>query len=102
MIARVATFEGVNVAAAQASMDQAEAIIRPILAGLPGYGGGLELVAEDGRFLSIALFDTLENAEAAEQTFDQEMPAKLGHIFKEWEGNRVSVDRYQVAGDDRR
>ena len=69
---------------------------------LPGYSGGLELVSADGKFLSIALFDTMENAEAAEPTFDEEMPAKLGHLFQEWEGNRVSVDRYHVAGDDRR
>jgi hypothetical protein len=102
MIARVASFEGINVTAAQASMDEAEAIIRPILAGLPGYGGGLELVSEDGKFISISLFDTAENAEAAEPTFDEEMPAKLGHIFQAWEGNRVSVGRYHVVGDDRR
>ena len=102
MIARVASFEGINVEAAQSSMDEAEAIIRPMLAGLAGYSGGLELVSADGKFLSIALFDTEENAEAAEPTFDEEMPSKLGHIFQEWEGNRVSVDRYHVAGDDRR
>lgn len=102
MIARVASFEGVNVEAAQASMDEAEAIIRPIVGGLPGYSGALELVSPDGRFLSITLFETMEHAEAAEGTFDEELPAKLGHIFREWEGNRISVDRYTVAGDDRR
>jgi hypothetical protein len=59
MIARVASFEGVNLEAAQASMDEAQAIIRPILAGLPGYSGGLELVGSDGKFLSITLFDTM-------------------------------------------
>jgi hypothetical protein len=102
MIARVASFEGINVEAAQRSMDEAEAIIRPILAGLPGYGGGLELVSPDGKFVSVALFDTMENAESAESTFDEELPARLGHIFQEWKGNRVSVERYQVVGDDRR
>ncbi len=102
MIARVASFEGINVEAAKSSMDEAEAVIRPILAGLPGYSGGLELASADGKFISISLFETMENAESAESTFDEEMPAKLGHLFRDWEGNRVSVDRYQVVGDDRR
>ena len=31
MIARVASFEGIDVQAAQASMDEAEAIIRPLV-----------------------------------------------------------------------
>ncbi|HEX4519349.1 MAG TPA: hypothetical protein VH063_07190 [Gaiellaceae bacterium] len=102
MIARVASFEGVNVEAAQSSMDEAEAVIRPMLAALAGYSGGLELFAENGKFLSISLFDSVENAQAAEPTFDQEMPEKLGRIFQQWEGTRVSVDLYHVAGDDRR
>ena len=102
MIARVASFEDVNVQAAQDTMDQAEAIIRPLLEGLDGYQGAMELVSPDGKFLSITLFDSMENAQAAEPTFDQEMPEKLGHIFQEWAGRRVSVDRYEVAAQDRR
>jgi hypothetical protein len=101
MIARVAYFEGVNVEAAQATMDEAEAIIRPMLEGLSGYKGVLELVSEDGKFVSVTFFDSAESAQAAESTFDQEMPAKLGHIFQQWEGHRVSVDLYQVVGDRR-
>ena len=102
MIARVASFEGVNVQAAQDTMEQAEAVIRPMVEGLEGYRGALELVSSDGKFLSITLFDSMENAQAAEPTFDEEMPAKLGHIFEQWEGRRVSVDRYEVAGQDNR
>ena len=101
MVARVASFEGVNVQVAQQTMDEAEAIIRPIVAGLAGYEGHLELVSPDGKVLSITLFDSAENAAAAEQTFDEEMPAKLGHIFKEWAGRRLSVDRYEVMADSR-
>ena len=74
MIARVASFEGIDVQAAQDTMDEAEAIIRPLLEGLNGYQGALELVSPDGKFLSITLFDSMENAQAAEPTFDQEMP----------------------------
>ena len=89
MIARVASFEGVNVQAAQDTMDEAEAIIRPLVEGLSGYQGAMELVSPDGKFLSITLFDSMENARAAEPTFDQEMPQKLGHIFEQWAGHRV-------------
>jgi hypothetical protein len=102
MIARVATFEGVNVDAARNTMDEAEAIIRPMVERLNGYRGALELVSPEGKFLSLTLFDSVENAQAAEPVFDQEMPEKLGHIFQQWEGRRVSVDRYEVAGEDRR
>jgi hypothetical protein len=43
MVARVAIFEGVNVEAAQSTMEEAEAIIRPMLNGLAGYQGVTEL-----------------------------------------------------------
>jgi hypothetical protein len=102
MIARVASFEGIDVQAAQGSMEEAEAIIRPMVEALSGYRGALELVSPDGKFLSITLFDSMEDARAAEPTFDQEMPQKLGHIFERWAGHRVSVDRYEVAGQDTR
>ena len=101
MFARVATFEGINVQAAQASMEEAEAIIRPTLAALPGYQGAVELANQDGKFLSVTFFDSMENATASESTFDEELPAKLGHIFQEWAGTRTSVDHFMVVGDDR-
>lgn len=101
MIARVATFEGLNVEAARSTMDEAEATIQPLLQGLNGYQGSMQLVSPEGKFLSITLFDSLENVQAAEPVFDQEMPQKLGHLFQQWSGRRVSVDRYEVAADYR-
>jgi hypothetical protein len=101
MFARAATFEGINIQAAQASMEEAEAIIRPVLSALPGYRGAVELANQDGKFLSITFFDSMENATASESTFDEELPAKLGHIFQEWAGTRTSVDHFMVVGDDR-
>jgi hypothetical protein len=100
-VARVAIFEGINIEAAQATMDEAEAIIRPMIEGLTGYEGATELASADGRFISITVFDSAENAAAAEPTFDQEMPAKLGHIFEQWAGTRTSVGIFQVVGEDR-
>ncbi len=101
MVARVAIFEGVNVEAAQRTMERAEGIIGPMRAGLAGYAGATELFSADGRFISIVFFESSENAEAAEPTFDEEMPAKLGHIFQEWEGTRTSVGIFQVGTDVR-
>jgi hypothetical protein len=101
MIARVASFEGVDVQVAQQSMDQAEAVIRPLVEGLAGYEGHLELATQDGKFLSITLFETEANAAAAEPTFDEEMPKQLGELFQSWGGHRTSVDRYQVVSDSR-
>ena len=101
MIARVASFEGIDVQAAQGSMAEAEAIIRPLVDGLAGYQGHLELATQDGKFLSITLFDSEDNADAAERTFDEEMPKQLGQLFQSWGGHRTSVDRYQVVSDSR-
>ncbi len=101
MVARVASFEGVNAQEAEKTMDQAEAIIRPLVESLDGYQGHLELVSSNGKVLSITLFDSEETAQAAEQTFDEEMPRQLGDLFKDWEGRRVSVDRYKVLADSR-
>jgi hypothetical protein len=102
MIARVASFEGVNVPQARRTVDEAEAIIRPLLESLPGYEGHLELASANGNVLSIALFDSEANVQAAEQTFDEEMPRLLGELFADWAGRRISVDRYDVLADSRR
>ena len=101
-VARVAIFEGVNVEAAKATMDEAEAIIRPIVEGLSGYEGMTQLASNDGKFISITIFDTEASAAAAEPTFDQELPAKLGHIFEQWAGTRASVGQFMVVDEDRR
>ena len=102
MIARVASFEGVNVEVAQATMDEAMSIIRALVEPLAGYRGQLELATADGKVLSITFFDSEEDAAAAEPTFDEAMPTALGGIFKEWAGRRVGVDRYVVGADERR
>jgi hypothetical protein len=101
MVARVASFEGVNVEVAERTMDQALSIISPLMEGLPGYKGHLELIASDGKVLSIALFDSEESAQAAEPTFDEEMPRQLGDLYNDWEGRRVSVASYKVIADSR-
>jgi hypothetical protein len=102
MIARVASFEGVNVDEAERTMPQAESIMRPMVEGLAGYQGHLDLMSADGKALSITIFDSEANARAAERTFDEEMPRQLGDIFKSWAGSRIAVDHFKVLVDSRR
>jgi len=102
MVARVARFEGIDIAKAQETIDQAEAIIRPMVESLPGYEGRMDLATMDGQFLSITLFDTADSAAAAEKTFDEEMPKQLGELFQSWGGNRASVGVFQVVSDARK
>jgi hypothetical protein len=101
VIARVASFEGVNVQEATRTTGEAEAVVRSLIECLPGYRGHLELLAPDGRVLSITLFDSEAGAQAAEPTYDEEMPRRLGELFKDWEGRRVSVDHFDVLFEDR-
>jgi len=101
MVARVARFEGIDIAKAQETRDEAEAIIRPMVEGLAGFAGRMDMATMDGEFISITLFDSVESAEAAEQTFDEEMPKQLGPLFQSWGGHRASVGVFQVVSDSR-
>ena len=101
MVARVAMFDGIDVEEAQRTMPEADKIIRPLVQGLDGYQGQLDLATQDGKFVSITFFDSTENAQAAEQTFDEEMPRQLGEMFTSWSGRRLSVERYEVVADER-
>jgi hypothetical protein len=101
MIARVATFEGINIENARSTMDEAEAVIRPLMEGLAGYQGRLDLANLDGQFVSITFFASEEDATAAEPTFDEELPRQFGEIFASWEGTRTSVALHTVVIDER-
>ena len=52
--------------------------------------------------ISVTFFDSAENAQAAEPTFDEEMPRRLGEIFRSWEGRRTSVGLYDIVTDQRK
>lgn len=102
MHARIATFESTDVAADEKLMDQAMEIVEPIIRGMPGIQGHMELVdRSSGKSLSISLFDSEESATAAEPIFEEEMPKALGEIMQQFSGRRLSVDRYDVLVDDR-
>jgi hypothetical protein len=102
MFARVATFESTDPAADEQLMGQAMEIVDPIIRGLNGIQGFMELGdRKSGKSLSISFFDTEENALAAEQVFDEEMPRALGDLMQQFSGRRTSVDRYEVFVDER-
>jgi hypothetical protein len=101
MVARVARFEGMDMAKAQETMGEAEAIIRPIVEGMPGFAGRMDF-AGDGEFISITLFDSAADAAAAEQTFDEELPKQLGALYQSWGGRRAAVGVFQVVSDVRK
>lgn len=102
MYARIATFESTDVASDEQLMGQAMEIVEPIIRGMTGMQGHMELVdRSSGKSLSISLFDTEENAIAAEPVFDEEMPKALGDLMQRFSGRRVSVERYDILVDER-
>ena len=102
MFARIATFESTDPAADEKLMPRAMEIVEPIIRGMTGIQGYMELADRgSGQSLSISLFDTEENALAAEPVFDEEMPKALGELMKEFSGRRISVVRYDVLVDER-
>jgi len=97
MFARVATFEGVDVAAAKKTAEQAHKLLLPVFETMPGWMGIMDLAdAASGKVFSVAIFNSAANAEAAEEVFDKEMPSVLGDLMKGWAGTRVSVDQCEV------
>lgn len=102
MYARIATFETTDVSGDEQLMGRAMEIVDPIIKGIPGIQGHMELVdRSSGKSLSISFFDTEESANAAEPIFDEEMPKALGEIMQQFSGRRVSVERYDVLVDER-
>jgi hypothetical protein len=102
MFARIATFESTDPTADERLMEQAGAIVEPIIRGMTGIQGHMELLdRSSGKSLSISFFDTEENARAAEPIFDEEMPRALGDLMQQFSGRRTSVDRYDVLVDER-
>lgn len=102
MYARIATFESTDPAADEQLMSKAMEIVEPIIRGIPGIQGHMELAdPSSGKSLSISLFDTEENAIAAEPIFDEEMPKALGDLMNQFSGRRIGVERYAVLVDER-
>jgi hypothetical protein len=107
MFARLARFEGFSVDAVAVTFAEVQRRREPLLRGLTGYQGHLDLVdRSSGKAVVIAFFDTEQNMHAAERTFEEEMPKHLGHMVGPWAGDRTAgrrtaVERYEVLSDSR-
>ena len=100
MHARVATFEGVDFDASADAMEEANKRVEPLIKEMRGLQRAVDLAdRSSGKMLSIALFDSEENMNAAEQIFDEEMPRALGDVFENFSGRRTAVERYEVVFD---
>ena len=102
MFARIAIFESTDPAADEKLMDEAGPIVMPIMEGMKGFQGYMELADRNsGKSLSICFFDSEANALAAEPIFDEEMPKALGDLMQQFSGRRTGVERYDVLVDQR-
>jgi hypothetical protein len=102
MFARMATFEGVDAEAADRTLDQVRERVEPLMRDLAGYRGYLDLMdRSSGKAVTIAFFDSEQNLNAAEPTFDEEMPRQLGDLMEQWSGRRTGVERFEVVVDER-
>jgi hypothetical protein len=99
MFARVATFEGVDASRAEEAMPVARERARSILEKVRGWQGAMQLFDRDnGKFIVLHVFDSSENMEAAEPTFEN-MPQQLGPEIQEMlAGKRPSVDKLEIMG----
>jgi hypothetical protein len=101
MFARVATFEGIDLDEAEGTAEEARKRLESIFRQMPGWQGTTDLAGENGKVLAVTLFDSEENMQAAEPTFDEEMPQALGDLMRGWSGKRTSVERFRVVFDVR-
>ena len=102
MFARMATFEGIDASSAEETLEAVKDRALSIVEGLPGWQGATQMLdARNGKVVVIHLFDTEENMEAAEPTFE-EMPQRLGpELAQQVAGRRRSVEKFKVL-DERR
>ena len=72
----------------------------PAAKSLPGFESGV-WVRAGRKGMGTIVFDTEDNAAAAEPVFDEEMPRALGDLMQQFSGRRTGVDRYDVLVDER-
>jgi hypothetical protein len=97
MVARIATFEGVDITAVRTTIGTALDRLEPLFRQMPGWQGVVDVAdPSSGKVISIHLFDSDENLDAAEPVFEERMPEQLGELMHFWTGRRVSVEQYEV------
>lgn len=102
MFVRVLTLEGIDPNKVIEFGDAAREATRPILEGLEGYKGAVQMLDREGRRLRNAVFfESEENVRAAEPTFDS-MPQRLPEPLREMvQQAQRRVDVFEVISTDR-
>ena len=98
MFVRIATFEGVDPSAFEQAAPAARERVTPILQGLSGWKGAAQLLdRRNGTLAIVQVFDTEQNMEAAQSTFDT-LPQQLGEMAKVLGEPPRSVNKFEVMG----
>ena len=97
MFARVAEFEGIDASKAEAAVPVARERAVAILQNVAGWQGGMQLLDRDsGKLMVLQVFDSKENMEAAESTFET-MPQQLGpEVGEMLAGKTPSVSKFEI------
>ena len=106
MYARMATFAVGDWSGYQEISERIRDAAQPIVEGLPGWQGALQMLdRENGTVAILHLFDSEENMTAAESTFEtmpERFPDDLRERMRAMAGGRQSVQRFEVLAETRR
>lgn len=101
MFVRVLTLDGIDPDKVVEFGEAAREVTRPILQGLEGYKGAVQMLDREGRRLRNAVFfESEENVRAAEGTFDsmpQRLPEQLREMVRQAQRR---VDVFEVMATD--
>jgi hypothetical protein len=102
----MATFSVQDSDAVTEMADRIQDAVRPIVDSMNGWQGVTQLYDRDGgKLVLIHYFDTRENLDAAEPTFE-ELPQRFDESLREQvrrvAGGRQSVERFEVTAEMRR
>ncbi len=106
MFARMATFSGSDPDEYADVGERIREAAQPIVEALPGWQGATQMLdRENGTIAILHLFDSKENMEAAESTFEtmpDRFPADLRERMRAMAGGRQTVQRFEILGEIRR
>ncbi len=105
MFARMATFSVTDPDRAAGMSERIREAALPVTEQLQGWQGATQMLdRESGKLAVIHFFDTAENMEAAEPTFEsmpQQFPEDLRQQVQEVAAGRQSIEKYEVLGEHR-
>ena len=102
MFARMATFQVTDPDAFAGVADRVREAVEPVVESLPGWQGATQMLDRNGgKMVVIHYFDSEENMQAAEETFEtmpQRFDEDLRERIQQIASGRQSVDKLQVLG----